>query len=61
MDALDKSVKLGDAVEKLRNIPGFSKLTAKLEKESKEILKDTEEKVAQAISTVAKDGTGTNL
>ncbi|MCU8017197.1 hypothetical protein ACRN98_03565 [Shewanella oncorhynchi] len=56
MDALDKSVKLGDAVEKLRNIPGFSKLTAKLEKESKDILKDTEEKVAQAISTVKESG-----
>jgi len=52
MDALDKSVKLGDAVDKLKNIPGFTKLTAKLEKESKNILKDTEEKASKALTAV---------
>lgn len=38
MDALDKSIKLGNAVEKLRNIPGFSTLVTKLDKENRAII-----------------------
>ena len=39
MDALDKSVKLGDAVEKLTKIPGFKKLSKSLSKKSKKHIK----------------------
>jgi hypothetical protein len=52
MDALEKSVKLGDAIEKLKNIPGFTKLTAKLERESQEILKDANNKASKAMAAV---------
>jgi hypothetical protein len=47
MDALDKSIKLSNAVTKLAKIPGFAKLAASLERKSKEILK-TEGKKADA-------------
>lgn len=40
MDALDKSIKLTNAVTKLSKIPGFSKLATSLEKKSQEILKE---------------------
>jgi hypothetical protein len=53
MDALEKSVKLGDAIEKLKNIPGFTKLTAKLERESQDILKDADNKASKAMSALA--------
>jgi hypothetical protein len=48
-DALDKSVKLSDAVEKLKNIPGFSKLASKLDEQSKEILASTNRKSSESI------------
>ncbi len=47
MDALDKSVKLANAVEKLGKIPGFSKLAQVLDRKSKNVL-DGEEKKANA-------------
>lgn len=50
MDALDKSVKLANAVEKLKNIPGFSKLVNKLDKDSKDIFLKTEQKVNTVLS-----------
>ncbi|MCT8987930.1 hypothetical protein [Shewanella phaeophyticola] len=40
------------AIEKLKNIPGFTKLTAKLERESQEILNDANNKVSKAIAAV---------
>ncbi|MBH0026483.1 hypothetical protein I6F53_05760 [Pseudoalteromonas sp. SWN29] len=53
MDALDKSVKLGNAVDKLKNIPGFSNLITKLDKESQDILIKTAGKVETGLQ--AKD------
>jgi hypothetical protein len=45
MDALDKSAILSDAVEKLENIPGLSKITRILDRKSKHILKQQADKV----------------
>jgi hypothetical protein len=53
MDALDKSVKLGNAVEKLVNIPGLSKLAPILEKKAKQILKDKKEKANDGLDTLS--------
>ncbi|MCG9739815.1 hypothetical protein L1D32_16745 [Shewanella insulae] len=62
MDALEKSVKLADAIDKLKNIPGLTKLAAKLEKESSDILKDTDNRITKALTTLnditEKDSTG---
>lgn len=45
MDALDKSASLSDAVEKLENIPGLSKIARILDNKAKRILKEQAEKV----------------
>lgn len=52
MDALDKSVKLANAVEKLSNIPGFTKLASSLEKKSKDSLKEQDNKAEKGIDSV---------
>lgn len=44
MDALDKSMKLNDSIEKLKNIPGFSKLVTKLDRENKNIIASANKK-----------------
>ncbi|MBI3717385.1 MAG: hypothetical protein HY252_02150 [Sphingobacteriales bacterium] len=47
MDALDKSIKLTNAVTRLSKIPGFAKLASTLEKKSQAILQN-QEKMANA-------------
>jgi len=49
MDALDKSVKLANAVEKLGKIPGFSKLAASLDAKAKSLLVKEKEKAELAL------------
>ncbi|MEL4425511.1 hypothetical protein AAEH84_06900 [Shewanella indica] len=65
MDALEKSVKLADAIDKLKNIPGLTKLAAKLEKESNDILKDTDDRITKAFETLEniaeKDNSGSKI
>ncbi|REL29243.1 hypothetical protein [Thalassotalea euphylliae] len=51
MDALDKSVKYADAVEKLRKIPGFTAMANKLEKEGKEKIKQADDKVTSIVKS----------
>ncbi|QJR80864.1 hypothetical protein CA267_008770 [Alteromonas pelagimontana] len=46
MDALDKSSKLGIAIDKLNNIPGFGKLVKNLEKKQERVLRDEEKRVS---------------
>ena len=53
MDALEKSVKLTNAVEKLAKIPGMSKLTSVLERKSKELLERESEKAVAGIEKVS--------
>ena len=55
MDALDKSVKLANAVEKLTKIPGLSKLTSVLDKKSKEILRDKVEKAEAGLDDLVNE------
>lgn len=52
MDALDKSVKLGNAVEKLANIPGFTKLALNLEKRAKTFVKTQEVMAEKGFETI---------
>lgn len=49
MDALDKSVKLANAVDKLADIPGLSKLSTVLDKKSKRITKEQEQKIEEVL------------
>jgi hypothetical protein len=55
MDALDKSVKLTNAVTKLSKIPGFTKLASSLEKKAEKILEDESKKAECAIESVVDD------
>lgn len=55
MDALEKSVKLSNAVTRLSKIPGFSKLASALEKKSQEILKEEGRKAVAGLDTVIAD------
>lgn len=55
MDALDKSVKLGDAVDKLTKIPGFKKLSKSLDKKSKNILKDKTKKANAGLRSLSNE------
>jgi len=55
MDALDKSVRLSDAVERLANIPGFSRLSRILESKSNKLLSKQTEKVVDALDSVTTD------
>ena len=52
MDALDKSIKLANAVTKLSKIPGFSKLAATLDKKSKDILQEENLKATAGLGTI---------
>ncbi|WP_202701644.1 hypothetical protein [Flavobacterium sp. UGB4466] len=52
MDALDKSASLSDAVGKLENIPGLSKIARILDKKAKRILKEQAEKVDDTLGEV---------
>ncbi|HEY9044635.1 MAG TPA: hypothetical protein VIN08_02020 [Ohtaekwangia sp.] len=53
MDALDKSIKLTNAVTRLSKIPGFSKLAATLEKRSQEVLKEEGRKAEAGLDAIA--------
>jgi hypothetical protein len=55
MDALDKSVQLTNAVEKLTKIPGFTKLATVLEQKSKDILEDKASKANAGLATLKQD------
>jgi len=55
MDALDKSVKLANAVEKLGKIPGFSKLVKVLDKKSKNILEGEDKRAAAGFETLEEE------
>jgi hypothetical protein len=59
MDALDKSIKLTNAVTRLAKIPGFAKLAAGLQKKSEEILKEQEQKANAGLNVVGKEENGT--
>lgn len=55
MDALEKSANLSDAVEKLENIPGLSKLAKILDNKSKKIIKDQAVKVDGTLGEIAEE------
>jgi len=52
MDALDKSVKLATAFERLEKIPGFSKLAKILDKKSKAIIDEEDEKANKGLNAI---------
>lgn len=49
MDALEKSVKLGEAITKIANIPGMAKFTNSLMEKNKKIKEDMDEKADKGI------------
>lgn len=55
LDALDKSVQLATAVDKLSGIPGFSKITKILDKKSRLILEEESKKAEQGLSSLEED------
>lgn len=52
MEALDKSIQLTNAVNKLGKIPGFSKLAKKLDERAESILEENERKANAGLGTV---------
>lgn len=52
LDALDKSVKLTNAVEKLGRLPGFSKIAVQMQKKADKIVSIEKEKATAGLSTV---------
>lgn len=54
MDALDKSVQLTNAVEKLAKLPGFRKLATMMEKSADKLLAEQGEKAVRGLSTIDK-------
>ena len=52
MDALDKSVQLSNAIDKVSKIPGMSKLTSFLDKRSKDMLEDESKKAVAGIESL---------
>ncbi len=52
MDALDKSVKLATAFEKLEKIPGLTKLANRLNKKSHTILNEEENRANKGIEAI---------
>lgn len=52
MDALDKSVKLANAIDKLAKIPGMSKLTNVIQKKYEKGLEDQESKVTNGLENI---------
>lgn len=55
IDALDKSVQLATAVDKLSGIPGFSKISKILDNKSKRILEEEAVKAEQGLSSLEDD------
>ena len=55
MDALEKSVKLSNAVTRLSKIPGFTKLASTLERRSQEILKEESRKAVAGLETIVEE------
>jgi len=55
MDALDKSVKLAEAVEKLKDIPGFKKLSDTIDKKSKKIVTEKAKKANAGLELIDDD------
>ena len=55
MDALDKSSRLGLAIDKLNNIPGFGKLVKTLEKKQEKVLREENERVSEVIEKTQQD------
>jgi len=52
IDALDKSVQLATAVDKLSNIPGFTKISKMLDVKSKQLLKEKAMKAEQGLASL---------
>jgi hypothetical protein len=65
MDALDKSAKLGEAVDRLSKIPGLSKLADILDKKSNSIVEKSDKLVTEGLSelseTIKKQNVQDNL
>lgn len=55
MDALDKSASLSDAVEKLENIPGLSKIARILDKRARKLLKEQADKVNSTLGEIVEE------
>lgn len=55
MDALDKSASLSDAVEKLENIPGLSKIAKILDKRARKLLKEQADKVDSTLGEIVEE------
>lgn len=55
MDALDKSASLSDAVEKLENIPGLSKIARILDKRARKLLKEQADKVDSTLGEIVEE------
>ncbi|MUK93138.1 hypothetical protein GNP80_11865 [Aliivibrio fischeri] len=51
MDALDKSVKLADAVSKLSRVPGLNALAKKLDEKGKAVLKEQDRKITTVLES----------
>ncbi|OGU07695.1 MAG: hypothetical protein A2075_22135 [Geobacteraceae bacterium GWC2_58_44] len=56
MDALEKSVQLTNAVEKLSLIPGFSAIASVLDKQSKNLLKEKADKANAGLAVIRDKG-----
>lgn len=52
MEALDKSVKLANSIEKLANIPGFGKIVDMLGKRSQKILNKEKQKIESGLDAI---------
>ena len=55
MDALEKSIKLTNAVTKLAKIPGFTKLATTLSKKADAALKDKSEKANAGLAMLPEE------
>ena len=55
IDALEKSAKLGDAIEKVSRIPGLKKLAQTFEKNTNKALTATSEKIEKGINSITND------
>ena len=60
MDALDKSIKLNDAIESISKIPGLSKLSKILEDKANNIKKEQEKKIADSLDAIEQSDTKSN-
>lgn len=55
MDALDKSIQLSNAVNKLSNVPGLTKMSEILDNKAKNILKAEGKKAEQALESIKEE------